>query len=175
VGEKRLLELYDIEPGAYYLATVHRPSSTDEPAALAALFEAFGQLDALVLAPLHPRTKAALARYGIVPPANVRAVEPVGYLEMLALEVNARGIFSDSGGVRREAYFLGVPCVTLREDSEWPETLASGWDVLAGTNVEKIVAAALRPRPQSPPPPVFGDGRTASKIVEILERDPPNR
>jgi UDP-N-acetylglucosamine 2-epimerase len=111
----------------------------------------------------------------IAPTGNVRCLEPVGYLEMLALERNARAILSDSGGVRREAYFLSIPCVTLRSDSEWPETLAGGWDVLAGADADRIVEAAQRPRPQQPPQPTFGDGRTAGKIVEILERDPPHR
>jgi UDP-N-acetylglucosamine 2-epimerase len=77
--------------------------------------------------------------------------------------------------VQREAYFLAVPCVTLREDSEWPEILAGGWNTLAGTDVDLIVEAAQRPRPVTPPPPVFGDGHAASKIVEILERDSPHR
>jgi UDP-N-acetylglucosamine 2-epimerase len=98
----------------------------------------------------------------------------VGYFEMLALERNARAILTDSGGVRREAYFLSVPCVTLRTDSEWPETLATGWDVLAGSDVAAIVEAAQRPRPEGPPPPLFGDGHAAAKIVEILQHDPPH-
>jgi UDP-N-acetylglucosamine 2-epimerase len=173
--EQRLLARQGVSPGGYYLATVHRPASTDDPGALGAIFEALSSLDAPVIVPLHPRTRESLERFDISPAASVRLCEPVGYLEMLALEANARCILSDSGGVRREAYFLGVPCVTLREDSEWPETLASGWDVLAGTDLEKIVEAARRPRPQKSPPPIFGDGRTAARIVEILERDPPNR
>jgi UDP-N-acetylglucosamine 2-epimerase len=94
---------------------------------------------------------------------------------MLALERNARAILTDSGGVQREAYFLAKPCVTLREETEWPETLASGWNVLAGHDADWIVDAARRLPPLDPPPPVFGNGRAATKIVEILERDPPNR
>jgi UDP-N-acetylglucosamine 2-epimerase len=108
-------------------------------------------------------------------PANVRAIDPVGYFEMLALERNARAILTDSGGVRREAYWLAVPCVTLRTESEWPETVETGWDVLAGTDPAAIVAAAQRPRPQAPPPPLFGDGHAAAKIVEVLQHDPPHR
>jgi UDP-N-acetylglucosamine 2-epimerase len=102
-------------------------------------------------------------------------LEPVSYVEMLALERNARSILTDSGGVRREAYFLSIPCVTLRTESEWPETLATGWDVLAGADVEAIVAAATRPRPDAPPPSLFGDGHAADRIVEILKNDPPHR
>ena len=94
---------------------------------------------------------------------------------MLALERSARAILTDSGGVRREAYFLSIPCVTLRTESEWPETLATGWDILAGADVERIVSAAERARPQTPPPPLFGDGHAADRIVEILKHDPPHR
>ena len=94
---------------------------------------------------------------------------------MLALERNARAVLTDSGGVQREAYFLAVPCVTLREDTEWPEITQDGWNVLAGTDPERIVSAATRPPPSTAPLPVFGDGQAAEKIVGILERDPPNR
>ncbi len=159
----------------YYLATVHRPSNTDDPSTLRSLFEAFGRLDAPVVLPLHPRTRFAMEAAGIVPAPNLRLSEPVGYFEMLALETNAKAVLTDSGGVQREAYFLRVPCVTLREDTEWPELLPSGWNVLAGSDPELIVKAAQGPRPSMPPPPIFGDGRAATKIVEILERDPPNR
>jgi UDP-GlcNAc3NAcA epimerase len=111
---------------------------------------------------------------GLATPANVRVIDPVGYFEMLALERNARAILTDSGGVRREAYWLSVPCVTLRSESEWPETVDTGWDVLAGTDPEAIVSAARRPRPSTPPPPLFGSGDAAAKIVEILQHDPPH-
>jgi UDP-GlcNAc3NAcA epimerase len=170
-----VLDSYKLTPGGYFLATVHRAANTDDPATLGRLFEAFGALDRPVLLPLHPRTKEALRDAGITPAANIRLADPVGYVEMLALERNARAILTDSGGVTREAYFLAAPCVTLREESEWPETLSDGWNVLAGSDREAIVAAASRPRPQIPPAPAFGDGRAADKIVETLERDPPNR
>ena len=170
-----VLGRYGVEPGRYYLATVHRAASTDDPEVLRSLFEAFARLNGPLVLPLHPRTRNAMAAARIEPASNVRVVEPVGYIEMLALESEARVILSDSGGVRREAYFLSVPCVTLRDESEWPETLAEGWDVLAGFDVEAIVAAAHRPKPATPPRPIFGDGHTAGKIVEILQRDPPNR
>ncbi len=159
----------------YYLATVHRAATTDDRDALARVLDAFARLDAPVVLPLHPRTAAAMRSAGFEAPANVRVIEPVGYFEMLALERNARAVLTDSGGVRREAYWLALPCVTLREESEWPETVETGWDVLAGTDTEAIVKAAQRPRPLSPPPPLFGDGRAAEKIVEILQHDPPNR
>ncbi len=164
-----------VTAGAYYLATVHRASNTDDLPTLRRLVEALGRLDLPVLLPVHPRTRAAIELAGIELPANLRVVEPVGYLEMLALEANARAILTDSGGVPREAYFLSVPCVTLRRETEWPETLVGDWNVLAGSDVDQIVVAAQRPRPQDPPLPAFGDGQAATKIVEILERDPSHR
>jgi UDP-GlcNAc3NAcA epimerase len=173
--QAEVLHSFGLQRGNYFLATVHRQANTDDEKALRSLLDAFGKLDAPVLFPLHPRTRAALTRWSIEPGAKVRLTEAVGYLEMLALESSARAVLSDSGGVRREAYFLAVPCVTLREDSEWPETQLHGWDVLAGTDVDRIVEAAHRPAPKTPPLPVFGDGQTAPKIIEILERDPPNR
>jgi UDP-GlcNAc3NAcA epimerase len=172
--EKPNFELHQ-KPGAYYLATVHRPSNADNKQALSRIIDAFGRLDEPVVFPAHPRTKAALDAARITTPPNVHVIDAVGYFEMLALEKGARAILTDSGGVQREAYFLAVPCVTLREDSEWPEILAGGWNTLAGTDVDLIVEAAQRPRPVTPPPPVFGDGHAASKIVEILERDSPHR
>ncbi|MGE0058654.1 MAG: UDP-N-acetyl glucosamine 2-epimerase, partial [Dehalococcoidia bacterium] len=163
-----------VEPGGYYLATVHRASNTDDAATLARIFESLGRLDLPVLLPLHPRTRSVIAANGIAAAPNLRLLEPVGYLEMLVLERYARAILTDSGGVTREAYFLSVPCVTLRSDTEWPETLVDGWNVLAGSDIDQIVSAAQRPQPTNAPLPAFGDGRAASKIVEILERDPPH-
>jgi UDP-GlcNAc3NAcA epimerase len=174
-AEAAVLARRGLRPGAYFLATVHRPSNTDDPAALGDVLRALGALDMPVVLPLHPRTAAAIASQGLVPPGGVCLTEPVGYIEMLALEKNARAVITDSGGVQREAYFLQVPCVTLREDSEWPELLAGGWNVLAGHDPERIIEAAARERPERPPEPFFGDGHAAAKIVETFERDPPNR
>jgi UDP-GlcNAc3NAcA epimerase len=169
-----VLEKLDVERGAYFLATVHRQENTDDPERLGAIFEALGSLPGPVIVPLHPRTQKALAVANIRPWENVRLLDPVGYVDMIALEHNARTILTDSGGVSREAYFLGVPCVTLREDFEWPETLDGGWNVLAGADSEAIVAAAVRVRPTAPAGRGFGDGGAASKIIEALESDPPH-
>ena len=167
--QAEILAALGLEPGGYYLATVHRAANTDEPARLRAILSALGRLETPVLLPLHPRTRKAARGEGLSVAANVRLAEPVSYRRMLALERNAAAILTDSGGVQKEAYLLAVPCVTLRQETEWPETLACGWNVLAGTEPDAIVRAAQRPRPEGMPPPVFGDGHAAERMVEVLE------
>jgi UDP-N-acetylglucosamine 2-epimerase len=171
VAAERSTVLHDmcLTPGGYVLATVHRASNTDDPALLAEIIDALSLLKEPVILPLHPRTRAALLRTDIEVEAPVRIVDPVGYLDMLALEQHARMVLTDSGGVQKEAYLLGVPCVTLRDETEWVETLGGGWNVLAGADTERILSAARRPRPDGEPPPAFGDGHAAERMVEALE------
>lgn len=158
-----------LKPGEYSLATVHRASNTDDPANLAEIFDALMLLREPVIVPLHPRTKAALMGTDIEVEAPVRIIDPVGHLDMLVLQQNARMVLTDSGGVQKEAYLLGVPCVTLRDETEWTETLAGGWNVLVGADAERIVEAARRQRPAGTPPPVFGDGHAAEKMLAALD------
>jgi len=158
-----------LERSGYVLATVHRAANTDDPARLADIIDALTLLHERVILPMHPRTRAALMGTDIEVELPVQIIEPVGYLDMLALEQNARVVLTDSGGVQKEAYLLGVPCVTLRDETEWLETLEGGWNVLAGCDAERILAAARRPRPAGDPPPVFGDGHAAEKMVAAME------
>jgi UDP-N-acetylglucosamine 2-epimerase len=173
VGDGRtdssLLALWSVSAGEYVLATVHRAANTDDPARLEFILRALGGLSRPVIFPLHPRTRQAMAAAGLSAAPNVRLLEPLGYREMLTLERNARCILTDSGGVQKEAFFLGVPCVTLREETEWPETVECGWNVLAGADVDRILAAVDRPPPAEKPPALFGDGHAAEKIVRVLE------
>jgi len=122
--------------------------------------------------PLHPRTKQKLASLEIEPQA-VRLVDPVSYLDMLTLERHAAVILTDSGGVQKEAYWFEVPCVTLRPETEWVETVDAGWNVLADDNPERIVEAARRRCPQTGQTDLYGDGRAADKIVTALVRAAP--
>jgi UDP-GlcNAc3NAcA epimerase len=158
-----------IERGGYALATVHRAANTDDVQRLYDIFDALALLKEPVIVPLHPRTKAALMGTDIEVEPPVRIIDPVGYLDMLALQQSARVVLTDSGGVQKEAYLLGTPCVTLRDETEWVETLEGGWNVLAGSNAEAIVSAARRARPQGAPPAVFGDGQAAEKMVAAME------
>jgi UDP-GlcNAc3NAcA epimerase len=174
-GEARVLDRLGLSPGGYALVTVHRPANADDARNLSSILEALGALPEPVVFPMHPRTRKAMTGSVRAIPANVRIVEPVGYGDMLALEKHARCVLTDSGGVQKEAYLLGVPCVTLREETEWPETLTGSWNVLAGADTARIVEAAARPAPEEPPAPRFGDGHAAEKIVRALEDDPSQR
>lgn len=163
-----LLERLELETGRYALATIHRAENTAEDGRLAAIFEALGRLPEPVLVPLHPRTAAAMRRGEVRQPANVRLSEPVPYLDMLALLGHARVCLTDSGGLQKEAYLVGTPCVTLRDETEWIETVASGWNVLAGADPDRIVSAALCPRRTGDRAPLFGDGHAAERMAELL-------
>ena len=158
-------------PGTYALATVHRPSNTDVPGCLQRIFSAFGQLPWPILLPLHPRTKARMGAVSI--PSNVEIIEPVSYLAMLTLIEHAHCILTDSGGLQKEAYWLNVPCVTLRTNTEWPQTLENGWNRCVGTDEPAIVRAALTPPtpPRSPLGEAPGGGTASTAIAQALIRD----
>lgn len=164
-----VLSRLGLTPKAYYLATIHRADNTGDAARLSGLFEGLGRLDLPVVLPLHPRTEQALRGFGVPVPSNVRLVPPLGYFDMLVAEDNAAVIGTDSGGVQREAYFLSVPCVTLRDETEWTETIDAGWNRLAGAEPGRIVAAFGEAR-HTPPeqPPIFGDGDAAVRIEQAL-------
>jgi UDP-N-acetylglucosamine 2-epimerase len=172
----RILAELGLEPGEYYVATVHRAQSTDNPAALAALVDGLCSLDRPVVLPLHPRTRARLQA---TPPLlqrlqrdPVRLIEPVGYLDMIRLQADARAVLTDSGGVQKEAFFLGRPCITLRAETEWTETVDAGWNVLVGTDGQKLLHAT-RNLPAGKAGSTgtehpFGRGDAATRIASIL-------
>ncbi len=157
-----------VTPGDYYLMTLHRASNTDDPARLEAIVRAVGKLDHVVVFPVHPRTRKALESAGIKPDERVRVVDPAGYFDFLALQASAKAILTDSGGVQKEAYMLGVPCITLREETEWTETVDAGWNVLVGADAEKIIAAAERTPPVARPD-LYGDGHAAECIADLMQ------
>lgn len=169
-SRRGLLEELGLAPGAYALATVHRAANTDDGNRLGSIVRALGTGPDPVVFPCHPRTAAAFARHGIAVPPRVRLLEPVGYLEMLLLERHARVVITDSGGVQREAYCLGVPCLTLRDETEWAETVASGWNRLVGCDPGRIHEAWNQLDIARDHPPLFGDGHAAVHIVDAIER-----
>jgi UDP-GlcNAc3NAcA epimerase len=163
-----ILNRLGVGRGEYALATVHRAANTDDAASLGNIFTALGRLPGRVIFPLHPRTRKLLAQFGISVPPNVTVIEPVGYLDMLILEENAECILTDSGGIQKEAYMAGVRCITLREETEWVETVEAGWNRLAGAEPARILAAYADWHPQGERPPLYGDGRAAEKIRDLL-------
>jgi UDP-GlcNAc3NAcA epimerase len=153
--------------GTYVLATVHRNYNTDDPARLATVLECLGRSRHEVIFPVHPRTRTRIAGWNLAVPAGVRLVDPVPYSEMLSLERGAQAIATDSGGVQREAYLWGVPCVTLREETEWVDTVEAGWNTLVGVDPDRFEEALAQPRPLERPP-VFGDGAAAPRIARLM-------
>ena len=145
--ESNILEQYRLQPQQYILATIHRAENTDDPIRLRAIFEGLSQVakEIPVVLPLHPRTRAALIRDGLYEMAveSLVVIPPVGYLDMVMMEKNARLIATDSGGVQKEAYFYRVPCVTLREETEWVELVEAGWNVLVELFDPKQIAANI--------------------------------
>jgi UDP-N-acetylglucosamine 2-epimerase len=165
-----ILEELHLTPREFALATIHRPYNADDPSRLREILAALAALEMPVVFPIHPRTRDLLAQIGNPqsPIRSLQSVDPLGYLDMLVLEQNAALILTDSGGVQKEAYFFGVPCVTLRPETEWVETVAAGWNRLAWGDAAAVLEAVRGPWPSEPPAPIFGDGHAAERIVEIL-------
>jgi UDP-N-acetylglucosamine 2-epimerase len=166
-----LLARLGLTPKNYYLATLHRAENTDDPKRLAGIFEGIGSLDRQVVLPIHPRTAAAVKSFGVTVPPNVCVIEPLGYFDMLVAEENAASIATDSGGVQREAYCLSIPCVTLRDETEWTDTVDTGWNRLVGADPVAIRAgfAAAAARLPAVKPEIFGMGDAAEKLTRALE------
>jgi UDP-GlcNAc3NAcA epimerase len=161
----------DAPPGPYFLATLHRAENTDDPARLLRILRALDGLLRPVLLPLHPRTLKAVERAGFAPAGLLRPGPPLGHREVMALARGASAVITDSGGLQREAYWLGVPCIVLRDACEWRETVEEGWAVLAGADPGRVAAAAaLPPRGRREPDlAAFGGGRAAVRWVEAVE------
>lgn len=176
--ESRILNHLELEPKSYVLATVHRAENTGHPERLSAILEGLSDVgkEMPVVLPLHPRTRAIMERNGLLASASraIRLIDPVGYLDMVALERSARLIATDSGGVQKEAFFHRVPCVTLRNETEWVELLELGWNRLAPpVSAAAVVGAVREALDSSPMPPrqensPYGNGKTAEEIVQLL-------
>jgi UDP-GlcNAc3NAcA epimerase len=161
------LELDGVEAGGYALVTVHREANTKE-LALGRIVEALNALEEPVVFPLHPRTAGAIESHGLLLSGHVHPRPPAGYLDFAALASQARVILTDSGGVQKEAYWYQVPCVTLRENTEWVETVEAGWNRLAGTDPAAIAQAVAEAAPGNTHPPLYGDGHAADLIADVL-------
>jgi UDP-N-acetylglucosamine 2-epimerase len=163
----------DLKPGNYSLVTIHRAGNTDDPARLGQIVQALNCVRQTIVFPLHPRTRQALSKIDAPFADHVKVIDPVSYFDMMILEENARLIATDSGGVQREAYYLGIPCLTLRDETEWIETVEVGWNKLVGTEPERITKAWSSFAPPVEHPPIYGDGTAAQCIADILDNEVP--
>lgn len=170
--KSKVLEGLGVNSKDYLLVTVHRSSNAGNLDNLATLLEALGEFDRTVIFPVHPRTKKAIADSGlnkIIRGSKVKLIDPLGYIDFIKLETHAYKIITDSGGVQKEAYFLEVPCITLRDATEWTETVASGWNVLVGIDKELLLNQLDKPRPEEKPEKLFGDGKASFHIAQFLK------
>ncbi len=160
-----------VRPGEYVLATAHRAGTVDDPARLAALVDLLLSLDVVVVAPLHPRTRARLDAAGLLErlAAGTVVLPPLGYLAFTSLLTRAHAVLTDSGGVQKEAYLAGVPCVTLRDVTEWVETVDSGWNVLVDLDAD-AARAAIEREPPAERPELYGDGHAGDRVAQAITR-----
>lgn len=163
-----LLDELGIEPGGYYLATIHRAENTDDPARLAAVAAGLAGLDKPVVLLAHPRVVAKAAEHGVdLTQGSLVAHAPLAYADLIAAALSSAGVVTDSGGLQKEAFLLRVPCTTVRTETEWVETVELGWNVLANSAAE-IAEAVARPRPEDTDAQPYGDGHAAERVVATL-------
>jgi UDP-N-acetylglucosamine 2-epimerase len=174
IAERRSNALVEhgVEPGEYLLVTAHRAGNVDDPGRLKRLVELLEALPTTAVVPLHPRTASRLDAAGLTErlrrSPQVALAPPLGYLDFLVLAQHARAILTDSGGLQKEALLLGVPCLTLRDRTEWVETVDSGWNVLVDLDRDAALGALSRPRPQGDPPDLYGGGRAGERIRDVV-------
>lgn len=167
-----ILAALGLTPGGYVLATLHRPYTVDVPDRLERVLTALGRGAEPVVLPCHPRTARRISERNFPTPSSIRFIDPVGYLDMIALEQNARIIVTDSGGVQKEAYFFSVPCVTARPETEWVETVNAGWNRVVDVDGDMISDLLSRRWWPTDHPSIFGDGHAADRIAELLVGSP---
>jgi UDP-GlcNAc3NAcA epimerase len=169
-----IMEQLGLAPKSYYLATIHRAENTDDAVRMNDILSVLGQMKMQIVLPMHPRTRNILGKRLANIPSNIRVLEPVAYLDMLILEKNSRLILTDSGGVQKEAYWFSVPCITLRDETEWVELVQAGCNQVAGARIDAISTAVKNAEHQIRSGMLFhagelyGNGRSAEKIVSML-------
>lgn len=164
-----ILTQLGVDEGAYLLATMHRPENTDNPTRLHNILTAFNTLPEPLIFPVHPRTRKVIEAQDYSLATHIRLIEPVGYLDMIRLAQSARMILTDSGGLQKEAYWLGIPCITMRDETEWVETVEVGWNVVVGADPAQIVQAVHTFTPPETRPMLYGAGQAAQYCVACLE------
>lgn len=162
-----VLQRFGLSPYSYAVATIHRAANTESPATFARLIEGLRAVDMRIVFPVHPRSRALARSLDVGEGDNITLCDPLSYVEMIGLVGRAAMLFTDSGGLQKEAFVLKIPCVTLREETEWVETLEDGWNVLAGSDPQRIAGAAKRLVPGRQGTP-YGQGNAAGRIVTAL-------
>lgn len=169
--KQSIIESIGVEHDKYILTTIHRAENTNDINRLRNIIEALNECGKNVVLPLHPRTKKYMDSYGLKFNNNIKLIEPVGYLEMITLEMHAQKIVTDSGGVQKEAFFMKKPCITMRDETEWVETVENGWNVIVGTDKEKILNNIVNFEPKEAQKEIFGDGKAAEKILSLINKE----
>jgi UDP-GlcNAc3NAcA epimerase len=171
--KSKVMESLSLSPKRYVLATIHRAINTDDPTRLKNIIEALASINLTVVLPLHPRTRKSLISMGLMEElskySNIKLIEPLGYLDILKLEQNARVIVTDSGGVIREAFFAGVPSVIVDQTNAWIEIIKTGWSTLVGADQQAIIRAINLEVPQTKREPILGKGNAGQLLVNIIE------
>jgi UDP-GlcNAc3NAcA epimerase len=167
-AENACLKGFGLKRKEYLVATLHRSENTDDGPRFQRILETFNSLNEPVVFPVHPRARKIINEINFRPNPDLHLIDPVGYLEMVVLVGAARLVLTDSGGLQKEAYWLGVPCVTLRNETEWVETVEAGWNVLVGPEPERIARTVKSFIPSDARPLLYGDGTAADKCVDLI-------
>jgi UDP-GlcNAc3NAcA epimerase len=166
--KSEILAQLGVSDNAYLLCTIHRAENTNDISRLKGIVKGLNNSKEQIILPLHPRTQKYLNDYEITLGENIRVIEPVGYLDMVRLETGAKKIVTDSGGVQKEAFFLGKPCITMRDETEWVETVENGWNVIVGADAEKITQAINSFEPTIERKNYFGNGTAARQMADLI-------
>ncbi len=166
----KIIERLNLKDKEFILTTIHRAENTNNISRLKNIIEALNASEKTIVLPLHPRTKKYVSDYNLEFGDNIIVIDPIGYLDMLALESNCVKIVTDSGGVQKEAFFMKKPCITMRDETEWVETVENDWNRIVGTDKEKILDAIVNFIPSQPQMDIFGDGKSSEKICSIIEK-----
>lgn len=167
--KSRILKNLKLKQKEYILLTLHRPYNVDNIQKLQNIFSALKQTKRFIVLPVHPRTCKMIESTNTIIPENISIIEPLGYLDFIFLQKHSEKIITDSGGIQKEAYLNGIPCITIRPETEWIETVKAGWNVLVGDKKDQLIENCLHFKPSHNRPRYFGDGDSSKKIISILE------
>ena len=164
-----IIKSLELIPHEYFVLTLHRPYNVDRPELLGEILNILGKIDRKIIFPVHPRTYKIIKEFDIKLQKNIQMIEPLGYLDFIWLEKNALKIITDSGGIQKEAFLLEVPCITVRTETEWVETVESGWNIITGFDMRKLLDAICNFSPDGKRSEIFGRYSCAHRMVKIIE------